>query len=70
MMQLIVLGKIPGTNLQLSFELIANVFAVIIVLMLIRSYVHVHLSKKHSSSIKPANRRSVFKFSNLVPHSF
>lgn len=37
MMQLIVLGVLPGTDTQMSFELIANVFASITLIYLVFS---------------------------------
>ena len=69
MMQLIVLGKIPGTNIQLTFELLANVFAGFVLLVLAKMYVTSHRSQ--SKGAKAHTIRSLSsKLHKLVPHSY
>jgi len=50
MLKLIVLGVIPGTSIQISFELLVNAVAVIAVLFLFRT-----LYREHSRNTAPNN---------------
>ena len=69
MMQLIVLGVLPGTDIQLSFELLLDVFAVFVILLLIRSYFHANRRRKEL--LKQGNTKNSVgsKILRLVPHS-
>lgn len=69
MMQLIVLGVLPGTDIQLSFSLIAEVFAAFVAILFIRSYFRSNRRKKELEK-QGYTRNSVgSKIINLVPHS-
>lgn len=68
MMQLIVLGVIPGTDIQLTFELLANILASIVVLLLLRSYIH--FRRQQTAHLKTYRLRTISsKINNLIPHS-
>lgn len=69
-MQLIVLGMLPGTDIQLTFELLANVFAVFVILLLIRSYVYAY-RRRTALNLKDYRLRTIgSRLGNLIPHSF